>query len=118
MWTIRFYKTPSGRSPVKEFIRGLSPEKQAAIIEEIDLLEEYGIYLEMPHARHIGDRLWELRARAEDGLVRVLYFSTSKENKTFVLLHGIEKDQRKIKPNDRKTAIRRMREYERREKNE
>ena len=59
MWTIRFYKTPLGRSPVKEFIRGLSPQKQAAIIEEIELLEEYGIYLEEqpPHSRDFSHEL-------------------------------------------------------------
>lgn len=113
-WRILFYETPAGNSPVKDFIRGLSVEKRAATIEEIDLLEEFGIALGMPHARPLSDGLWELRARAADGLTRILYFTTSKERRTFVLLHGVEKDQRTISETDRKTALARKKDYERR----
>ncbi|MBQ7520438.1 MAG: type II toxin-antitoxin system RelE/ParE family toxin [Clostridia bacterium] len=113
-WRILFYETPAGNCPVKEFIRNLSPEKKAATIEEIDLLEEFGIALGMPHARPLSDGIWELRARASDGLTRILYFSASKERRTFVLLHGVEKDQRVISDTDRKIAIKRKKDYERR----
>lgn len=113
-WRILFYETPAGNSPVKDFIRGLSPEKRAATIEEIDLLEEFGIQLGMPHARSLSDGIWELRARASDGLTRVLYFSPSNEKRAFVLLHGVEKDQRTISDTDRKVALKRKKDYERR----
>jgi len=113
-WRIIFYETPAGNSPVKDFIRGLSAEKKAATIEEIDLLEEFGIELGMPHARPLSDGIWELRARAADGLTRILYFSSSKERHAFVLLHGVEKDQRTISDTDRKTALKRKKDYERR----
>ncbi len=89
-WRILFYETPAGNCPVKDFIRGLSPAKRAATIEEIDLLEEFGIDLEMPHARPLSGGIWELRARAADGLTRILYFSPSRERRAFVLLHGVE----------------------------
>ena len=113
-WRILFYETPTGNCPVKEFIRGLSAEKKAATIEEIDLLEEFGIALGMPHARPLSDGIWELRARASDGLTRVLYFSPSREKRAFVLLHGVEKDQRTISEKDRKIAVKRKKDYERR----
>lgn len=113
-WRILFYETPAGNSPVKDFIRRLSAEKRAATIEEIDLLEEFGINLGMPHARPLSDGIWELRARAADGLTRILYFTPSHERRAFVLLHGVEKDQRTISDTDRKTALKRKKDYERR----
>lgn len=111
-WRILFYETPAGNSPVKDFIRKLSPTKRAATIEEIDLLEEFGIDLGMPHARPLSDGLWELRARAADGLTRILYFTSSREQRAFVLLHGVEKDQRTISDVERKTALKRKKDYE------
>lgn len=113
-WRILFYETPAGNSPVKDFIRSLSPEKPAATIEVIDLLEEFGIQLGMPHARPLYDGIWELRARVSDGLTRALYFTPSSEKHAFVLLHGAEKDQRTLSDTDRKTAIKRKKDYERR----
>ena len=113
-WRILFYETPAGNSPVKAFIRGLSATKQAATIEEIDLLEEFGVELGMPHARPLSDGIWELRARAADGLTRILYFSPAKERRAFVLLHGVEKDQRTISDTERKTALKRKKDYEKR----
>lgn len=109
-WRILFYETPAGNSPVKDFIRGLSPTKRAATVEEIDLLEEFGVDLGMPHARPLSDGLWELRARAADGLTRVLYFAV--KGRAFILLHGVEKDQRTISDTDRKTALKRKKDYE------
>lgn len=113
-WRILFYETPAGNSPVKDFIRGLSATKKAATIEEIDLLEEFGIDLSMPHTRSLSDGIWELRARAADGLTRILYFTPSKERRAFVLLHGVEKDQRTISDTERKTALKRKKDYEKR----
>lgn len=113
-WRILFYETPAGNSPVKDFIRGLSATKKAATIEEIDLLEEFGIDLGMPHARPLSDGIWELRARAADGLTRILYFIPTKERRAFVLLHGVEKDQRTISDTERKTALKRKKDYEKR----
>ena len=111
-WRIIFYNTPSGNYPVKNFIRGLSATKRAVTIEAIDLLEDFGIELGMPHARPLAGGLWELRARAADGLIRIIYFTSKKEQRTFVLLHGVEKDQRTINDTDRKTALKHKRDYE------
>lgn len=113
-WRILFYETPAGNCPVKDFIRGLSTTQKAATIEEIDVLEEFGIDLGMPHARPLSDGIWELRARAADGLTRILYFTPSKERRAFVLLHGVEKDQRTISDTERKTALKRKKDYEKR----
>ena len=113
-WRILFYETPAGNCPVKAFIRRLSATKKAATIEEIDLLEEFGVDLGMPHARPLSDGLWELRGRAADGLTRIIYFAPSKAKHAFVLLHGVEKDQRTISKTDRQTALKRKKDYERR----
>jgi len=109
-WRILFYETPAWNGPVWDFIRRLSPTKMAATLEEIDMLREFGVELGMPHARPLSDGTWELRARAADGLIRVLYFAV--RGRGFVLLHGVEKDQRTISDSDRKTALKRKKDYE------
>ena len=114
-WRILFYETPAGNSPVEDFLHALSATKRAATVDAIDLLREYGISLGMPHARPLSNGLWELRARATDGLTRVIYFTTSKERGVFVLLHGVEKDQRTISDTDRQIALKRKKDYESKE---
>ena len=112
-----FFKNFSERFEIIDLVcccsRGrASAEKKAATIDAIDLLEEFGISLGMPHARPLSDGIWKLRARASDGLTRVLFFSPSKERRAVVLLHGVEKDQRTISDTDRKTALKRKKAYE------
>ena len=92
----------------------MTATKKAAIIEGICFLEEFGIDLGMPYIRPLSDDLWELRGRIADGLTRIIYFIPSKAKHSFVLLHGVEKDQRTISKTDRQTAIKRKKDYERR----
>ena len=55
----------------------------------VELLETHGTNLREPFVRHIEDGIWELRARAPDGIYRVLYFHWF--GHTFGLLHGFTK---------------------------
>ena len=72
------------------------PKKdQAKILREIDLLEQFGISLVMPHVKMARtDYLWELRVKQGSNNYRVFYF-TMKQGR-LVLLHAFRKKHRRL----------------------
>lgn len=88
-WHIEYYESPTGRSPVVEFIDSLDAKSKARIARTFDLLEEFGINLGMPYARQLERQLWELRVRHGRNRYRIIYFLYTRQ--TFVLLHGFTK---------------------------
>jgi len=70
----------------------------------LDLLEEFGVRLKMPHAKQIIEKLWELRPFP----VRLLSFAH--DDKQFVILHAFRKKTRETPEKDKNTALRRMQE--------
>ena len=69
-WAVRTFTSDTGQKPVEDWLRSLEPEARAVVINVIDLLEEHGAGLGMPHARSLGNGLWELRARDQSGIYR------------------------------------------------
>jgi phage-related protein len=104
MWQIQFYEDHRGKSPVLDFIDGLSAKDRAKVNNAFRLLEEFGTDLGMPHARRIEGRLWELRP----GDNRLFYFQYLKRR--FVILHGFRKQSMKTPEKEIATAERRMKE--------
>jgi len=104
MWQIHFYEDRRGKSPVLEFIDHLSPKDRAKVNNIFRLLEEFGTDLDLPHARRIEGRLWELRP----GDNRLFYFLYSERK--FVILHGFRKQSMKTPEKEISTALRRMKE--------
>ena len=47
MYKVKYY-TKNNKSPVVQFIKEQSSKEQAKILREIDLLEEFGLFLGMP----------------------------------------------------------------------
>jgi phage-related protein len=88
-WSIDYYQSGNGKYPVEEFIASLEAKSKARIARTLDLLEEFGIELEMPYARYLEKQLWELRIRLGRNRYRIIYFLST--GKTFVLLHGFSK---------------------------
>jgi phage-related protein len=104
MWQIHFYEDHRGKSPVLDFISGISPMDRAKVNNGLRLLEEFGTDLGMPHARRIEGRLWELRP----GDNRLFYFLYTERK--FVILHGFRKQSMKTPEKEIATALRRMKE--------
>lgn len=104
MWQIHFYEDHRGKSPVLDFISGLSLMDRAKVNNGLRLLEEFGTDLGMPHARRIEGRLWELRP----GDNRLFYFLYTERK--FVILHGFRKQSMKTPEKEIATALRRMKE--------
>jgi len=90
------YYVENNRSPVVEFIQNQNLKEQAKILREIDLLEEFGLFLGMPHIRKMRTtkNIWELRIKHSSNIFRIFFF-TIKDGK-FVLLHGFRKNLIKL----------------------
>ena len=109
MWGIKYYLSEAGRSPVEEFIDSLDAAAKARVARTLDLLEEFGIELGMPYARHLEKHLWELRVRHGRSRYRIIYFLVTRQ--TFVLLHGFTKKTGPVPRSDMETAERRRDDY-------
>lgn len=78
---------------VETFIEGLDEKEIAKVIRTIELLEEFGNNLGMPHSRHMSEGLLELRVR---GIREIRIFYCFHKNKV-VLLHAcIKKTQKTL----------------------
>jgi len=79
------------------------------VARTLDLLEEFGIELGMPYAKHLEKQLWELRIRQARNRYRIIYFLASGQK--FVLLHGLTKKTGPVPRSDLETAERRRDDY-------
>ncbi len=101
-WRIVFYKDSRGRSPIAEYLNALPVGERTAAEEAFRLLREFGTMLGMPHAKHIGGKLWELRPGAN----RFFYFAYV--GRRFVILHAYRKQGRRTPPQELAIAERRL----------
>ncbi|OGO03712.1 MAG: hypothetical protein A2Y72_00750 [Chloroflexi bacterium RBG_13_53_26] len=101
-WEIEYYETPRGRCPVQEFIDSLDATSKAKVARTLDLLEQFGIKLRMPFAKHVEGDLWELRTRVGSDQHRIIYFLFT--GGVFVLLHGFVKKTSRMPQRDLETA--------------
>ena len=92
-WTIVFYSTADGDTPVQVFIEGLSKRQQAKVLRNVALLREHGTTLREPYVKLLGDGLWELRTVFGGDAFRIIYFTWIGER--FVLLHAFRKKTQK-----------------------
>ena len=72
-WKLLFYEANRGEKPVQEFIKKLSPATFAKILRMLELLEQYGTFLCMPHCKKITKDIYELRIRGKEE-IRIFYF--------------------------------------------
>ena len=107
--TCKYYCVESGRAPVKEFIDSLHLRTQQKFFSVVELLEEFGHQLPQPHAKYIGDEIFELRFKGQEGAVRVLYFFFYQDSA--VLTNGFVKKSNKIPVKEKSTAIERRRTF-------
>jgi len=88
-------------SSVESFLETLTEKELAKVIRTIELLEEFGHKLGMPHSKHIDNGLLELRIRGKRE-IRIFYcFSKNKA----VLLHACVKKTQKTSAKELNKAI-------------
>lgn len=93
-----FYRTEAGGEPVREWLKGLSPENRKRIGEDIKTVE-FGWPVGMPVCKPLGDGIYEVRSSlAQNQIARVLFYIDGKGR--MVLLHGFIKKTRQTPPGD------------------
>jgi phage-related protein len=66
-WQIDFYKG------VEQIILEMPPKIQARMVKLLELMEKHGANLGPPHTESMGGGLFEIRARAQEGIGRGLF---------------------------------------------
>ncbi|MBI2329886.1 type II toxin-antitoxin system RelE/ParE family toxin [Candidatus Daviesbacteria bacterium] len=104
-WQIDYYISPSGDSPVKNFL-DKRPTAKAKAFRIFQYIKEYGLTAAIPHIKKLtGTQLWEIRILGEDN-VRILYVTM--QGGRILLLHAFAKKTNKTPPKEIDTALSRI----------
>jgi phage-related protein len=102
-----FYALPSGREPVRDWLKGLDRDDRKVVGEDIKDVE-FSWPIGMPLCRSLGSGLWEVRSDLPRGRIGRVLFCTSRGR--MVLLHAFVKKTQKTPPGERALALSRMKE--------
>src|SRR5208283_2957620 len=112
-FTVEFYQTAEGRSPVLEFLEKLKqsdPGDHAAVLRGLAKLRNRQYHHE-PLSKVLGDGLFELRHVGKLN-TRVLWFFV--KGRRIIAVHGIRNKGLAIPARDHHTARERMRDWQKR----
>mgnify|MGYP001277060243 CR=1 FL=1 len=101
-----FYYNQSVKDDIEEFPMGIKKR----YFNLTDRMIEYGPNLGEPHTKALGDGLFEIRAKGQEGIGRAFYCTVI--GKRIVVLHAIIKKSQKTPKNDLDLAKRRMKEVQ------
>lgn len=101
-WNIDFYQG------VEEDILDMPPKIQARMLKLLELIEKHGANLGHPHTESMGDGLFEIRAKAKEGIGRGLFCYLDGPN--IYILHAFVKKSQKTPKKDLDLAKDRMKE--------
>jgi len=107
---IKFYKTRSGKIPVKEFLDSLSSkhaQKVAWVLELIEKLDQVPVQY-FKKLKNTDD-IWEVRARIGSNSFRVLGFNDG--NEFIILTNGLSKKSQKTTKQEIKLAEQRKADF-------
>ena len=101
---VHFFRSESGREPVREWLRSLPREERRIIGEDLKTVQ-FGWPLGMPLVRKLDENLWEARSRLPNRIARVIF--TLGEGR-LVLLHAFLKKTSKTPADDLSLAKTRL----------
>jgi phage-related protein len=99
---IEFYKSESGRVPVREYLESLPKYERAEIARVFERIKTFGFNTPGAQFRQIKGKLWEIKISE----YRIFYVII--ESGLMVLLHAYRKQSQKLPFKDRTVAIERM----------
>ena len=100
----RFYRSDSGREPVREWLKELDSADRRIIGEDIKDVE-FSWPIGMPLVRSLGRELWEVRSSLPHGRIARVIFCV--ENGCMVLLHVFMKKGQKTPRQEINLALKR-----------
>jgi phage-related protein len=106
----RFYRTLSGREPVREWLKNLPVEDRRILGEDIKDVE-FSWPLGLPLVRSLGRELYEVRSSLTQGRIARVIFCVSEGH--MVLLNGFIKKTQKTPHQEIELALKRMKGEER-----
>ena len=79
-------------------VEALPPKLQARLLRLFEMVEAVGLdKIKEPHVKHLEGKLWELRAKAAEGIARGIYVTVT--GRRVVVLHVfVKKAQKTPKP--------------------
>ena len=89
---------------LERFVHTLQKPTISKVLRAIDLIQQFGPHLRMPHSKHIGEGLFELRIRGVEE-VRLIY--TFHKNAA-MLLHGFLKKSKRISRKEIELAMQKL----------
>jgi len=103
-WEIDFY------DGVEDQILDMPPKIQARLLKLLELIEKHGANLGPPHTESMGNGLFEIRAKAKEGIGRGLFCYL--KGKHIVVLYAFVKKSQKTPKNELEIARSRQREVQ------
>jgi phage-related protein len=100
----RFYRSDSGREPVRQWLKSLEAQDRRIIGEDIKDVE-FSWPIGMPLVRSLGRELWEVRSSLPHGHIARVIFCVEKDS--MVLLHGFIKKTHKTPKQEIDLALKR-----------
>lgn len=106
---IKFYQNDLGKEPVRDWLKSLQKGSKKVIGRNM-MTVQYGWPIGMPVVKPLSGykKLWEVRAKSEDGIFRILF--TIHED-IVVLLHGFVKKSQKTPKKEIDIAERRKKSF-------
>jgi phage-related protein len=104
---VKFYKTPNGNEPVREWLKSQTKDVKKIVGEDIRAAQK--VWPQgMPLVKHVESKIWEVRSTIPRGIVRVLF---TVRNECIVLLHSFIKKTQKTPQQELEIARKRLKEW-------
>lgn len=92
-------------------IAALPPKLQARLLRLMEMVENVGLdRIHEPHVKHLEGKLWELRAKAAEGIARGIYVAVT--GRRVVVLHVFVKKTPKTPKQALELACERMKQVD------
>jgi phage-related protein len=104
---VRFYRSESGKEPVRDWLRELDEGDRRVIGQDL-MRVQFGWPIGMPLVRSLKDGLWEVRSSLPSQRMARLVLCF--HNGMLIVLHGFIKKTQKTPADDLALARRRMKE--------
>jgi len=102
-WAVNYYS-----ERVKQGVLTLPAGIYAAYERLLEVIQDYGPNLKMPHSKAMGDGLFELRPKGAEGIGRVFY--CVQVGPSIVVLHSFVKKTQATPPDELRLARKRLKE--------